>query len=348
MPWFPSATYCTLADSAFKESFSFLNSWLLLKILCPSIFSSWYTNIYIIDTKNKNLCNEETEINLENNITVTAESGATNNVKLHHLSKKNSLLEDIFMNIVINKSNKSSKNLISRQEIENGTTENLSKGEINIFIPERHLSIDQVILQGKWRIFSIKKRFEYMFSKGEAYFQPDQMEINIMQSPTLESSGGGVHLNVSVPERKLSFTQVVTPTQEKSTVMTPAKIFSVLGVEEDEEEFQGDDMNEMEGPNPGSMEFIAFKKLHRAHISGSIDHFKRLFYPRIPCKNCSSCYRKFWFLNQFKVQVCSIFLLQSNKVSRYFLYRSHTDWSSCLIYKKSYCSNIGDPSASVI
>ena len=85
----------------------------------------------------------------ENNITVTAESGATNNVKLHHLSKKNSLLEDIFMNIVINKSNKSSKNLISRQEIENGTTENLSKGEINIFIPERHLSIDQVILQGK-------------------------------------------------------------------------------------------------------------------------------------------------------------------------------------------------------
>ena len=134
-----------------------------------------------------------------------------------------------------------------------------------------------------------------MFSKGEAYFQPDQMEINILQSPTSEAGGetGGVHLNVSVPERKLSFTQVVNPAREKSSVMTPSQIISVLGVEEEEEEFQGDDMNEMEGPNPGSMEFIAFKKLHRAHISGSIDHFKRLFYPRIPCKNCSSCYRKF-------------------------------------------------------
>ena len=80
------------------------------------------------------------------------------------------------------------------------------------------------------------------------------MEINILQSPMLEASSG-VHLNVSVPQRKLSFTQVLTTTEEKSNVMTPSRIISVLGVEEDEEEFQGDDMNEMEGPNPGTHKF---------------------------------------------------------------------------------------------
>ena len=84
------------------------------------------------------------------------------------------------------------------------------------------------------------------------------MEINILQSPTSEAGGetGGVHLNVSVPERKLSFTQVVNPAREKSSVMTPSQIISVLGVEEEEEEFQGDDMNEMEGPNPGSRKVL--------------------------------------------------------------------------------------------
>jgi len=204
------------------------------------------------DSTNKNFCNEEEPEEKER-----AEPGETNNGKVHHFSKKNNILENIFMNAVINKSNKSSKNLISRHVTEKRKSEHLSKGEINIFIPERNLSIDQVILQ------------------GEAYFHPDQMEINVLQSPMLEASPG-VHLNVSVPERKLSFTQVVTTTEEKSNVMTPSRIISVLGVEEEEEEYQGDDMNEMEGPNPGS-----------------IDHFQRLFYPRIPCRNCSSCYQKF-------------------------------------------------------
>ena len=37
-----------------------------------------------------------------------------------------------------------------------------------------------------------------------------------------------------------------------------------------------DDMNEMDMPNPGS-----------------IQHFQRLFYPAVPCKNCASCYEKF-------------------------------------------------------
>ena len=97
----------------------------------------------------------------------------------------------------------------------------------------------------------------FLLSKGEAYFHPDQMEINVLQSPMLEASPG-VHLNVSVPERKLSFTQVVTTAEEKSNVMTPSRIISVLGVEEEEEEYQGDDMNEMEGPNPGTEITIFF------------------------------------------------------------------------------------------
>ena len=84
--------------------------------------------------------------------------------------------------------------------------------------------------------------------QGEAYFGPEQMEINILKSPMLDESG--VHLNVSVPERKLSFTQVVT-NNERSNMMTSSKIISVLGVEEEEEEHRGDDMSEMDGPNPG-------------------------------------------------------------------------------------------------
>ena len=86
---------------------------------------------------------------MESNITGTAGPGVTDNGKVQHFNKKNNILENIFMNIVINKSNKSTENLISRHEIEKRTNENLSKGEINIFIPERHLSIDQVILQGE-------------------------------------------------------------------------------------------------------------------------------------------------------------------------------------------------------
>ena len=108
-----------------------------------------FTDI-IIDTTNTNFFSEEPEIHAEK-IKGTAETGAraTNNVKVHPLSKKNKILENIFMNNVINKSNKFSKNEISRHEIEKRTSGNLSKGEINIFIPERNLSIDQVILQGE-------------------------------------------------------------------------------------------------------------------------------------------------------------------------------------------------------
>ena len=42
---------------------------------------------------------------------------------------------------------------------------------------------------------------------GEAYFSPQQLEINIHKTTSVEQNG--VHLNVSVPERKLSFTQQV-------------------------------------------------------------------------------------------------------------------------------------------
>ena len=108
--------------------------------------------LILLDTTNKNFFSEEPEIHTENNIKGRAGPEATNNVKVHHSNKQNNILENISMNNVINKSNKSSKNVISRHEIEKRKSDNLSKGEINIFIPERNLSIDQVILQGELEI----------------------------------------------------------------------------------------------------------------------------------------------------------------------------------------------------
>ena len=101
--------------------------------------------LILLDTTNKNFFSEDPEIHTENNI-------KGNNVKVHHSNKQNNILENISMNNVISKSNKSSKNVISRHEIEKRKNDNLSKGEINIFIPERNLSIDQVILQGELEI----------------------------------------------------------------------------------------------------------------------------------------------------------------------------------------------------
>ena len=49
-----------------------------------------------------------------------------------------------------------------------------------------------------------------------------------------------------------------------------------LSVDNDDKEGGTDDMNEMDMPNPGS-----------------IQHFQRLFYPSVPCMNCASCYNKF-------------------------------------------------------
>lgn len=84
------------------------------------------------------------------------------------------------MNVVINKSNKSPKNDISRREIKRRASENLSKGEINIFIPERNLSIDQVILQGEYDRFcrSLMNRSENISSSQRRGLLPARPDGN--------------------------------------------------------------------------------------------------------------------------------------------------------------------------
>ena len=101
--------------------------------------------------------------------------------------------------------------------------------------------------------------------------------------PECSRAGGGeesgIHLavsdylNVCVPGRKLSFTQIVPPSGLQSCNTT--EVFTMFEDLEDNEK-GGDDMNEMDMPNPGS-----------------IQHFERLFYPKIPCGNCGTCYVNF-------------------------------------------------------
>ena len=56
-----------------------------------------------------------------------------------------------------------------------------------------------------------------------------------------------------------------------------SSLFDSLSMSSSDDKAGGtDDMNEMDMPNPGS-----------------IQHFQRLFYPTVPCKNCASCYYKF-------------------------------------------------------
>ena len=55
-----------------------------------------------------------------------------------------------------------------------------------------------------------------------------------------------------------------------------SSILDSLSLQSEDKDAGTDDMNEMDMPNPGS-----------------IQHFERLFYPPIPCKNWSSCYDKF-------------------------------------------------------
>ena len=83
-----------------------------------------------------------------------------------------------------------------------------------------------------------------------------------------ESSG--CYLNVDREERKLSYTEAIIKNDIENYGVS-----SVLDMLDNEEK-AGDDMNEMEMPNPGS-----------------IQHFERLFYPTIPCKNCSTCYEQY-------------------------------------------------------
>ena len=70
-----------------------------------------------------------------------------------------------------------------------------------------------------------------------------------------------------------------------------------------EEADNGDDMDEMNMPNPGKWDIKYLLSLESSPqqyliicniiFSGSIEHFEKLFYPKIPCKNCSTCYENF-------------------------------------------------------
>ena len=79
----------------------------------------------------------------------------------------------------------------------------------------------------------------------------------------------GFYLNVAIPKRKLSYTEAILQNDMENYGMS--SVLDMLSMDGDDK--NGDDMNEMEMPNPGS-----------------IQHFERLFYPKVPCKNCSSCY----------------------------------------------------------
>merc|ERR1711862_245202 len=84
--------------------------------------------------------------------------------------------ETSFLNVVI-------------KQPQNGSKRKVSNGDLNVFIPDRQMSLNEAILQ------------------GEAYFGPKHLEINIHETQSVKENG--VHLNISVPERKLSFTQVI-------------------------------------------------------------------------------------------------------------------------------------------
>jgi len=138
------------------------------------------------------------------------------------------------------------------------------RGDINVFIPQGQMTMDEAIVQ------------------GEAYFAPNHLEISIQERPETgdKRRESGVHLNISVQERKLSFTQLVPglETRQESWYLDLEN-----KEHEEEEDGGGDDMDEMTMPNPGS-----------------IEHFEKLFYPKIPCKNCSTCWDNFaeeikWF-----------------------------------------------------
>ena len=89
-------------------------------------------------------------------------------------------------------------------------------------------------------------------------------------SESLEEEKHDIYLNIEPHKRNLSYTEAVSDNDRENQAT-----FSILD-DPDGEEKNGDDMNEMDMPNPGS-----------------IQHFERLFYPRIPCKNCSTCYQQF-------------------------------------------------------
>ena len=77
------------------------------------------------------------------------------------------------------------------------------------------------------------------------------MEINIHETQSVKENG--VHLNISVPERKLSFTQVIPMNERKSSNSSSTLLETFLDVQSNSEEVEVDDLDEMNMPNPGNL-----------------------------------------------------------------------------------------------
>ena len=127
--------------------------------------------------------------------------------------------ETSFLNVVI-------------KQPQNGSKRKVSNGDLNVFIPDRQMSLNEAILQ------------------GEAYFGPKHLEINIHETQSVKENG--VHLNISVPERKLSFTQVIPMNERKSSNSSSTLLETFLDVQSNSEEVEVDDLDEMNMPNPGN------------------------------------------------------------------------------------------------
>jgi len=128
--------------------------------------------------------------------------------------------ETSFLNVIIKQPQNVSERKVS------------TDGDLNVFISDRHMSLNEAILQ------------------GEAYFGPQHLEINIHETPSVKENG--VHLNISVPERKLSFTQVIPINDRKFSNSSSTLLEAFLDVQTNSQEEEVDDLDEMNMPNPGN------------------------------------------------------------------------------------------------
>ena len=147
--------------------------------------------------------------------------------------------ETSFLNVVI-------------KQPQNGSKRKVSNGDLNVFIPDRQMSLNEAILQ------------------GEAYFGPKHLEINIHETQSVKENG--VHLNISVPERKLSFTQVIPMNERKSSNSSSTLLETFLDVQSNSEEVEVDDLDEMNMPNPGNeTRKILIQKFQQTLINFQLD-----------------------------------------------------------------------------
>ena len=87
-----------------------------------------------------------------------------------------------------------------------------------------------------------------LYSNGSSDLFPIELERNLINQTMLETNG--FYLNVSIPERKLSYTEAILQNEMDSYGLS--SLLDSLSLDSDEK--NGDDMNEMEMPNPGSIQ----------------------------------------------------------------------------------------------